>query len=68
MGYAHRVESGQRVNLADFDPAEDWELKRKEAERETARYIGELIELQELLYAVRLQSVLVILQGRRYQR
>ena len=37
MGYAHRVESGQRVNLADFDPAEDAGLKRKEAEKKTAR-------------------------------
>ena len=54
MGYAHRVESAQRVNLAEFDPPEDAGLKRKEAERKTARYIGELIELQELLYAVRL--------------
>jgi PPK2 family polyphosphate:nucleotide phosphotransferase len=64
MGYAHRIEGGQRIKLADFDPGEDAGLKRKEAEKKTARYIGELIELQELLYAVRLQSILVILQGR----
>ena len=30
MGYAHRVESGQRVNLAEFDPPEDAGLKRQE--------------------------------------
>jgi PPK2 family polyphosphate:nucleotide phosphotransferase len=64
MGYAHRIEGGQRIKLADFDPGEDAGLKRKEAEKKTARYIGGLIELQELLYAVRLQSILVILQGR----
>lgn len=64
MGYAHRIEGGQRIKLADFDPGEDAGLERKEAEKKTARYIGELIELQELLYAVRLQSILVILQGR----
>jgi PPK2 family polyphosphate:nucleotide phosphotransferase len=64
MGYAHRLESGRRIKLEDFDPGEDAGLKRQEAEKKTAQLIGELIELQELLYAVRLQSVLVILQGR----
>jgi PPK2 family polyphosphate:nucleotide phosphotransferase len=64
MGYAHRLEGVRRIKLEDFDPAEDAGLKRQEAEKKTARLIGELIELQELLYAVRLQSVLVILQGR----
>jgi PPK2 family polyphosphate:nucleotide phosphotransferase len=64
MGYAHRFESGRRIKLEDFDPGEDAGLKRQEAEKKTAQLIGELIELQELLYAVRLQSVLVILQGR----
>ena len=64
MGYAHRVEGGQRIKLEQFDPAEDAGLKRKEAEKRTAQSIGELIELQELLYAVQRQSVLVILQGR----
>lgn len=64
MGYAHRLEGKRRIKLADFDPGEDAGLKRKEAEKKTAQLIEELIELQELLYAVRMQSVLVILQGR----
>jgi PPK2 family polyphosphate:nucleotide phosphotransferase len=64
MGYAHRLEGKRRIKLADFDPREDAGLKRAEAEKQTARFIEELIELQELLYAVRSQSVLVILQGR----
>jgi len=64
MGYAHRLEGKRRIKLADFDPGEDAGLKRKDAEKKTAGFIEELIELQELLYAVRLQSVLVILQGR----
>lgn len=64
MGYAHRLEGERRIKLADFDPGEDAGLKRKDAEKKTAEFIEELIELQELLYAVRSQSVLVILQGR----
>jgi len=64
MGYAHRVKPGHKIKLADFDPAEDAGLKRKDAEKKTARLIEELVELQELLYAVRQQSLLIILQGR----
>lgn len=64
MGYAHRLEAKHKIKLEDFDPGEDAGLKRKEAEQQTARLIEELVELQELLYAARQQSVLVILQGR----
>jgi PPK2 family polyphosphate:nucleotide phosphotransferase len=64
MSYAHRLEGKHKIKLRDFDPGEDAGLKRKEAEKKTARLLEELIELQELLYAVREQSVLVILQGR----
>jgi PPK2 family polyphosphate:nucleotide phosphotransferase len=64
MSYAYRLEGERRITLEEFDPGNDAGLKRKEAEKKTARFIGELIELQELLYAVRLQSVLVVLQGR----
>ena len=64
MGYAHRLEGKRKIKLADFDPGEDAGLKRQEAEKKTAGIVEELSELQELLYAVRAQSVLVILQGR----
>jgi PPK2 family polyphosphate:nucleotide phosphotransferase len=64
MGYAHRVDGKRRIKLADVDPGEHARLKREDAEEKTARFIEELIELQELLYAVRSQSILIILQGR----
>ena len=64
MDYAHRLEGERRVRLDDFDPGETAGLKRREAEKKTAQLIEELIELQELLYAVGLQSVLIVLQGR----
>lgn len=64
MGYAHRLDGEQGIKLADFDPGEHAGLKRPEAEEKTARCIEELVELQELLYAVRSQSVLIVLQGR----
>lgn len=64
MGYAHRLEGKHTIKLKDFDPGDVAGLKRKEGEEKTTGLIEELVELQELLYAVRLQSVLVILQGR----
>lgn len=64
MAYAQRVASGQRIKLDDIDTDQDGGLERAEAEKKTGRLIEELIELQELLYAARQQSVLVILQGR----
>ncbi|MEK6284969.1 MAG: PPK2 family polyphosphate kinase [Acidobacteriota bacterium] len=64
MEYAFRLEGGRRFKLEDVDPGDDAGVKRAEGEEKTAHLIEELIELQELLYAARLQSVLVILQGR----
>jgi PPK2 family polyphosphate:nucleotide phosphotransferase len=64
MSYAHRLDGDHRIKLEDFDPSEDAGLKREQAEKKTTQIIEELIELQELLYATRRQSVLIILQGR----
>ena len=64
MSYAHRLEGDRRIKLEDFDPAEDAGMKREQGEKKIAQLIAELIELQELLYAARRQSVLIILQGR----
>jgi polyphosphate kinase 2 (PPK2 family) len=64
MTYAHRVKPRHKIKLKDSDPGEHAGLKRDEAEKKTELLIQELVELQELLYAVRQQSVLVILQGR----
>lgn len=64
MSYAHRLEGHRRIKLDDFDPAEDAGLKREQAEKKTAELIEELVQLQELLYAARQQSLLIILQGR----
>jgi PPK2 family polyphosphate:nucleotide phosphotransferase len=64
MEYAHRLEGGKRIKLKDFDPNESSGLKREKGEKETAGYLEEVIELQELLYAAGKQSLLVVLQGR----
>ncbi|MGH9882270.1 MAG: PPK2 family polyphosphate kinase [Pyrinomonadaceae bacterium] len=63
MAYAHRLVGERRIKLKNFDPREDAGLKRKKAEEQTTQYLTELIELQELLYAVGKQSLLVVLQG-----
>lgn len=64
MSYAHRLEGGRKIKLKDFDAGEVAGLKRAEAEERTAHILEELVELQELLYAVQTESVLVVLQGR----
>jgi PPK2 family polyphosphate:nucleotide phosphotransferase len=64
MGYAHRLEGKGKIKLKDFDPADKAGLKRDAGEEQTASLIEELVELQELLYAVQTESVLVVLQGR----
>src|SRR5258705_12187498 len=63
MGYAYRLEGKRQVKLKDFDPGEDAGLKREEAELKTAEIIRQLQELQELLYAVNRQGLLIVLQG-----
>jgi PPK2 family polyphosphate:nucleotide phosphotransferase len=63
MAYAYRVDGERKIKLSDFDPKDDRGLKRKKAEEKAAEHVAELVDLQELLYAVGLQSVLVILQG-----
>jgi len=64
MPYAYRLEGQHPIKLADLDPSETRGLKREKAETKTAKLIEELIDLQELLYAARRQSVLIVLQGR----
>jgi polyphosphate kinase 2 (PPK2 family) len=64
LGYARRVEGRRRIRLEQFDPKEDGGLTRSEAEKKSAQYIDELVELEELLYTTQLRSLLVILQGR----
>lgn len=64
MGYIDRVTGKGKVRLDDYDPRADAGLKRAEGEKRAANVVAELIELQELLYAARQQSVLLVLQGR----
>lgn len=64
MAYSHRLDGEHKIKLEDFDPADDAGLKHEHAEKKTAELIEELTELQELLYAARRQSVLIVLQGR----
>jgi PPK2 family polyphosphate:nucleotide phosphotransferase len=64
VGYAHRLDGDRRIKLEDFDPDEDGGLKKEKGEKKTAEIIEELIDLQELLYATRLRSLLIVLQGR----
>jgi PPK2 family polyphosphate:nucleotide phosphotransferase len=64
MGYAHIIEGDRQIKLKNFDASDDGGLKREQGEKQTADLLEELIELQELLYAARRQSLLIVLQGR----
>ena len=63
MEYAYRVEGESKIRLSDFDPQNTHGLKREAGEEQTAPLVGELVELQELLYAANDTRVLVVLQG-----
>jgi len=63
MGYAHKVEGNSRIELKNLDAGDTRGMEREEAERETEQLVGELVELQELLYAARRESLLIVLQG-----
>jgi PPK2 family polyphosphate:nucleotide phosphotransferase len=59
-----RVAPGSRVKLKDIDPAfKDRHQNHEDAIEEIEHYQNRLRELQELLYAVRLHSLLICLQA-----
>src|SRR5215470_19235943 len=64
MTYAHLVKPGSKIKLKDFDSDYCSGLTHEEAVQKTNPMIDELVELQELLYAARQTSLLVVLQGR----
>ncbi|HLG14914.1 MAG TPA: PPK2 family polyphosphate kinase [Blastocatellia bacterium] len=63
MNYAMKVKPGDDVRLDDIDPGFTAGLTEEEAAEELADLSEKIGELQELLYAARQNSVLVILQG-----
>lgn len=63
MGYAVRLADGAAVRLAEIDPHADGGLEKAAGEAALAPLAAEIGELQELLFAAREQSVLIVLQG-----
>jgi len=61
----YRVKPGKPVKLADVDPADSSEFDggKKKGQKRLLENIGELEELQELLYAEGKHKLLVVLQG-----
>jgi PPK2 family polyphosphate:nucleotide phosphotransferase len=60
---AHRIEPGQQVRLADFDPGDTRNISHQDGLAQSARLETELTKLQETLYAAGDSSVLIVLQG-----
>ena len=63
MSLAIIVKADQNVKLADYNPSETGGLEKEEANARFIEITKELGELQEILYASRQNSVLIILQG-----
>ncbi|HTI15758.1 MAG TPA: polyphosphate kinase 2 family protein [Dictyobacter sp.] len=63
-GLVWSVKNGESVKLKEYDPGyTDGQMKREDAETMMVQLGKELGELQELLFAARQQSVLMVLQG-----
>jgi PPK2 family polyphosphate:nucleotide phosphotransferase len=63
MSWAHRVEPGARVRLADVDTSASGGMDKEEGRERLAALQAELADLQEELYAAGTHSLLVVLQG-----
>lgn len=64
MALTHRIKPGSKVDLAKFDPDDDFGLSKDDAE-DRLRDLGKrLTDLQELLYAAGQHALLIVLQGR----
>ena len=64
MSERYRVEAGQTVKLAAWDPNENGGIKGKaQARRALEKNLSRLAELEYLLYAENKRSVLVVLQA-----
>jgi len=63
MSLATLVKPGDTVRLAKIETERDAGLSRKQVAEQLEELAGQLAELQELLYAARQHSFLIILQG-----
>lgn len=63
MKLSFKVKPGTRVKLAECNPDETFGIDQEEGKERLGKITEELGELQEMLYAARQNSVLIILQG-----
>jgi PPK2 family polyphosphate:nucleotide phosphotransferase len=63
MTYAHKISSGDNVNLGKYDPAANGGVSKEEGIARLAELSKQLDVLQEQLYAAGTHSVLIVLQG-----
>ena len=64
MSYAHLLDGKHPITLDALDANDNGGVNRKEGEELLERITGELVALQELMYAAGTHSLLVVLQGR----
>lgn len=64
MAYAHLVKPGDRVDLGKIDPEDKDGLSKEEGLAKLEQLGRRICELQELLYAAKRHSLLIVLQGR----
>jgi len=64
MSFAHLVKPGEKFRLGDIDPEDTSGLSKANGLENLAKLGERMCELQELLFAARKHSLLVVLQGR----
>lgn len=64
MRYAWTMEPGKKVQFKDFDPGHDGGLTKEQAKKRFVALAKENEELQELMFAARATSLLIVFQGR----
>jgi PPK2 family polyphosphate:nucleotide phosphotransferase len=63
MSNHHKLDDARKISLADHDPADTGKASKNECLAAMTDLGTELSQLQEWLYAARLHSVLIVLQG-----
>ncbi len=63
MPYAHIVKPGDKVKVSDFNPSDHGGLEKEEADFRRHEMGGKVEDMQELMYAANMNSLLIVLQG-----
>lgn len=64
MAYAIKVKLGEKLNLSKVDSKQDGGLTKEQGQAKTAELAAKIADLEELMFATRKNSLLLVFQGR----